>query len=125
MDRVWPDSFVEEGIPPYNVSVLRKTLGERAGEHHHIVTTVQPRVHTHCASNPVLVGRRLPGYTSARHSALHRPRVGGGATVQLYAPWSLTLRLGALVQLACSLSRHQMGAVEDRRRARPLFKMSC
>ncbi len=38
MQRVWPDSFVEDGNLTYNVSVLRKALGERAGEHHYIVT---------------------------------------------------------------------------------------
>ncbi|HWN98761.1 MAG TPA: winged helix-turn-helix domain-containing protein [Blastocatellia bacterium] len=38
MSRVWPDSFVEEGNLTYNVSMLRKALGERAGEHQYIVT---------------------------------------------------------------------------------------
>lgn len=38
MKRVWPDSFVEEGNVTYNVSVLRKALGERANEHQYIVT---------------------------------------------------------------------------------------
>jgi Tol biopolymer transport system component/DNA-binding winged helix-turn-helix (wHTH) protein len=36
--RVWPDSFVEEGNLTYNISILRKVLGERAGEHHYIAT---------------------------------------------------------------------------------------
>lgn len=38
MKRVWPDRFVEEGNLTYNISVLRKALGERAGEHQYIVT---------------------------------------------------------------------------------------
>lgn len=38
LKRVWPDSFVEEGNLTYNVSILRKALGERAGEHQYIVT---------------------------------------------------------------------------------------
>lgn len=38
MNRVWPDSFVEEGNLTYNISMLRKVLGERAGEHQYIVT---------------------------------------------------------------------------------------
>jgi len=38
MRRVWPDSFVEEGNLTYNISVLRKALGERAGEHQYILT---------------------------------------------------------------------------------------
>ncbi len=38
MTRVWPDSFVEEGNLSYNISMLRKALGERAGEHQYIVT---------------------------------------------------------------------------------------
>ena len=38
MQRVWPDSFVEDNNLTYNISVLRKALGEHAGEHHYIVT---------------------------------------------------------------------------------------
>lgn len=38
IERVWPDSFVEEGNLTYNISILRKALGERAGEHQYIVT---------------------------------------------------------------------------------------
>jgi DNA-binding winged helix-turn-helix (wHTH) protein len=38
IERVWPDSFVEEGNLTYNISMLRKALGERASEHQYIVT---------------------------------------------------------------------------------------
>ena len=38
INRVWPDSFVEEGNLTYNISILRKALGERAGEHQYIAT---------------------------------------------------------------------------------------
>jgi DNA-binding winged helix-turn-helix (wHTH) protein/TolB-like protein/Flp pilus assembly protein TadD len=38
MKRVWPDSFVEEGNLTYNISILRKALGERAGERQYIAT---------------------------------------------------------------------------------------
>lgn len=38
MRRVWPDTFVEESNLTYNISVLRKVLGERAGKHQYIVT---------------------------------------------------------------------------------------
>ena len=38
MSAVWPDSFVEEANLPQTVSVLRRALGERAGEHRYIVT---------------------------------------------------------------------------------------
>jgi DNA-binding winged helix-turn-helix (wHTH) protein len=38
MKRVWPDSFVEEGNLTYNISMLRKALGEKASEHQYIVT---------------------------------------------------------------------------------------
>ena len=31
--RVWPDTYVEEGNLTYNISVLRRALGERAGKH--------------------------------------------------------------------------------------------
>src|SRR5438045_3999637 len=38
MSAIWPDSFVEEANLTQNVSILRKALGERAGEHRYIVT---------------------------------------------------------------------------------------
>lgn len=38
MKRIWPDSFVEDGNLTYNISVLRRALGEKANEHHYIVT---------------------------------------------------------------------------------------
>lgn len=38
MNRMWPDSFVEEGNLTQTVSVLRKALGEQPHEHHYIVT---------------------------------------------------------------------------------------
>ena len=38
MNRVWPDSFVEEGNLTYNISMLRKALGGKASEHQYIVT---------------------------------------------------------------------------------------
>ncbi len=38
MNRMWPDSFVEEGNLTQTVSVLRKALGENLRQHHYIVT---------------------------------------------------------------------------------------
>jgi DNA-binding winged helix-turn-helix (wHTH) protein/tetratricopeptide (TPR) repeat protein len=38
MKLVWPDAFVEESNLTQNIFVLRKTLGETAGEHRFIVT---------------------------------------------------------------------------------------
>jgi DNA-binding winged helix-turn-helix (wHTH) protein len=38
MNAIWPDSFVEEANLTQNVSILRKVLGERAGEHRYVVT---------------------------------------------------------------------------------------
>src|SRR5262245_32076184 len=38
MAVIWPDSFVEESNLTQNISLLRKALGERAGEHRYIVT---------------------------------------------------------------------------------------
>jgi len=38
MCRLWPNSFVEEGNLTYNISTLRKLLGERAFDHNYIVT---------------------------------------------------------------------------------------
>src|SRR5262245_6681362 len=38
MEAIWPNSFVEESNLTQNISLLRKALGERAGEHRYIVT---------------------------------------------------------------------------------------
>jgi len=38
MQRVWPDTIVEEGNLNRHISTLRKTLGESPGEHEYIVT---------------------------------------------------------------------------------------
>lgn len=38
MERLWPDTAVEENNLSVQVSALRKALGERAGEHRYIVT---------------------------------------------------------------------------------------
>lgn len=38
MDAVWPDSFVEEGNLTFNISSLRKALGEDRKEHQYIET---------------------------------------------------------------------------------------
>jgi len=38
MDRVWPDTVVEEGNLNRHISTLRKTLGESPNEHEYIVT---------------------------------------------------------------------------------------
>ena len=38
MRRLWPDSFVEEGNLAFNVSNLRKALGESPGRRDYIVT---------------------------------------------------------------------------------------
>src|SRR5262249_25500945 len=38
MKEVWPDSFVEEGILPVNMTALRRALGESPDEHTYIET---------------------------------------------------------------------------------------
>ena len=38
MNAIWPDTFVEEANLTQSISILRKALGERAGEHRYIVT---------------------------------------------------------------------------------------
>lgn len=38
MDAVWPNTAVEENNLARSISTLRKTLGERSGEHRYIVT---------------------------------------------------------------------------------------
>lgn len=61
MERVWPESFVEEANLTQNISVLRKTLGENSGTPH-FIETVPTRgyrfiaeVHERWEEFPVLV----------------------------------------------------------------------
>lgn len=38
ISQLWPDSFVEEGNLTFNVSMLRKALGEQKSDHRYVVT---------------------------------------------------------------------------------------
>src|SRR5262249_38038425 len=38
MKELWAESFVEESNLTYNISTLRKALGEKAADHHYIIT---------------------------------------------------------------------------------------
>ena len=38
MKELWPDSFVEESNLTYNISTLRKALGDKAADHQYIIT---------------------------------------------------------------------------------------
>src|SRR5437870_1580368 len=38
IEMLWPDSFVEEGNLTYNISLLRKALGESANDRRYIIT---------------------------------------------------------------------------------------
>jgi DNA-binding winged helix-turn-helix (wHTH) protein len=58
MSVVWPNSFVEEANLTQTVSILRKALGERAGEHRYIVT-VPGRGYRFVASVKQLAGAAL------------------------------------------------------------------
>src|SRR5262245_51879918 len=49
MNRVWPDSFVEESNLAFNISVLRKTLAE-GGEEAQFIETVPKRGYRFVAS---------------------------------------------------------------------------
>ncbi|MBV9268099.1 MAG: transcriptional regulator, partial [Acidobacteriaceae bacterium] len=43
MQAVWPDSFVEEANLSYNISLLRKALGESPSTEQHYIQTVPRR----------------------------------------------------------------------------------
>jgi len=113
MKRVWPDSFVEEGNLTYNVSILRKALGERAGEHQYIVT-VPGRGYRFVASvsgppeegdnspaqnesvTVAVVGEQIPeargGTTQTAPRKIRRKRVAGLAVLAVLAVAALTLK---------------------------------
>src|SRR4051812_3751149 len=38
MSEIWPDTVVEENNLSQNISILRRTLGEKRGEHKYIAT---------------------------------------------------------------------------------------
>lgn len=64
IEQVWPDSFVEEGNLTYNISMLRKALGEKASEHQYIVT-IPGRGYQFSATV-----RELSDEATARHAEL-------------------------------------------------------
>ena len=77
LKQVWGDTIVEEGGLARNVSVLRKTLGEKPDDHHYIVT-VPARGYRFVAD---VRERRRDGETSVAHlmpvpSEIDRPSRG-------------------------------------------------
>ena len=76
MSRVWPDTIVEENNLNVNVSLLRKTLGEKPNDHQFIVTVpgsgyqFVAEVRVVDAGNNGAAGAR----SEASHSSVSRPR---------------------------------------------------
>ena len=48
LQKVWPDTFVEEANLAYNVFALRKALGDTADNGQYIETIAKKRVPVHC-----------------------------------------------------------------------------
>lgn len=74
LEKVWPDTRVEEGSLSQTMFVLRKALGERPNEHRYIVTI--PGLGYRFVA-PVVRERRDPG-ADPFHSPKYSSVVGGG-----------------------------------------------
>jgi len=76
MKRLWPDTFVEEGNLTYNVSTLRKILGESANQHDYIVTVP--------GKGYQFVARVRPSAAEDK-TVIEEPTVVSGGRLRLYA----------------------------------------
>jgi eukaryotic-like serine/threonine-protein kinase len=95
MKAIWPDTYVEEASLAQNISVLRKTLGEGAGEHQFIETVPRRgyRFLVTVVEKPVASPRAEPAEN--RISKAWRPTglcVGAAAVAGLIAGAVLTLQ---------------------------------
>jgi len=113
LSRVWPDTIVEENNLNVNVSLLRKTLGEKPNDHQFIVTV--PGVgYQFVAAVRFVVGEK--GGTEARpeasNSSLSRP----GQIVIVDEPAAgafkaIPRRRSSAQFLVSEIKRHKTGAV--------------
>ena len=109
LDQVWGGASVEEGGLTRNVSILRKTLGEKPDDHQFIVTvpgrgyrfvaavnetTVNERPPASVRSGPGLQNGRASGPRARRWLALAGLAVlAVGSTVYIFRPAATTARL--------------------------------
>ena len=100
LEKVWGDTSVEEGGLTRNVSILRKTLGEKPDDHQYIVTVpargyrfVADVRETTCGGEPSAVP------VPARPEQQHTPRPKMSALRWLAASVSVALALGTLTYL--------------------------
>ncbi|HKX83363.1 MAG TPA: winged helix-turn-helix domain-containing protein [Pyrinomonadaceae bacterium] len=85
IQRLWPDSYVEEGNLTYNISVLRKALGERPNEHR-FIATVPGRGYMFVAEVGKGSGEKSNGkknYPSRKAANSHGPEIDSLAVLPL------------------------------------------
>ena len=93
LDQVWGDTSVEEGGLTRNVSILRKTLGEKPDDHRFIVTVPGRGYRFVATVNHKTVNRRPTGPQARRWLALAGLAVlVAGSTVYIFRPTATTAR---------------------------------
>jgi TolB-like protein/DNA-binding winged helix-turn-helix (wHTH) protein/Tfp pilus assembly protein PilF len=100
LEKVWGDTSVEEGGLTRNVSILRKTLGEKPDDHQYIVT-VPARGYRFVADLRETTGGGEPSAVPvpAHPEQQHTPRPKMSALRWLAASVSVALALGTLTYL--------------------------
>jgi len=86
MQRIWPDSFVEENNLSQNISILRKALGDNAGGQQRYIETVPKRGYrfTAIVSDLSDEGARLTILEKVRgHVTIEEEEVGQGLAAEL------------------------------------------
>src|SRR6266508_5804510 len=99
MQRLWPDTFVEESSLTFNIFQVRQALGDDGREQRYI-ENVPRRGYRFCAPVTTLVSAiemKVPDASSARGSPVALPPAPSWR-------WSRSFRLGSLVLLIVSVS---------------------
>ena len=109
MKRIWPDSFVEEGNLTYNISMLRKALGEKASEHQYIVT-IPGRGYQFSATvrklseDPTARSADLAGEAALQPEAqITDERIGGPRTYSVRPRWVILAGFTLLLLAAAAI----------------------
>lgn len=103
MKMIWPETVVEEANLAQNVSVLRKALGERAGEHQYIVT-IPGRGYSFVARVEKLLDIPTAGDQGRSGAAVETTKSGQSAEAAFAQRIEARKKLRAQVLIGCALA---------------------
>jgi DNA-binding winged helix-turn-helix (wHTH) protein/tetratricopeptide (TPR) repeat protein len=135
LKNVWPDAFVDENSLAQSISVLRRALEEKPGDHSYIVTLpgrgyqfVKP-VETVAPENPVILpdgatanhrpGRVIVHQQTTRTSVVTEENPGSGTAALPRAPAARFLKLGKIAVPVLLAGLLLAGALYQHYRSQP------